>query len=145
MTRRSLLTTGGAAASSTLLSQTVLSPGLLRAAEAKKQIKITGIETDVLRMPPSESTGDAIHDFGGAAGAVVLRIKTDAGITGWGYSNFGMIEGGPKVVQAILEHEIKPVIVGKDPAFPKRIREDLWKALEYQGVQGITQFAMSVV
>src|SRR5882724_147402 len=100
MTRRSLLSAGGAAASSTLLT-----PGLLKAAEAKKQTKITGIETDVLRMPPSEFTGDAIHDFGGAAGGVVLRIRTDAGITGWGYSNFGMIEGGPKVVQAILEHE----------------------------------------
>ncbi|MEO8126999.1 MAG: mandelate racemase/muconate lactonizing enzyme family protein [Bryobacteraceae bacterium] len=140
MTRRNLLAVGGATASSALLS-----PGLAKAADAKKQLKITGIETDVLRMPPSAFTGDAIHDFGGASGGVVLRLKTDAGITGWGYSNFGMIAGGPKVVQAILEHEIKPVIVGKDPAFPKRIRDDLWKALEYQGVQGITQFAMSLV
>ena len=48
-------------------------------------------------------------------------------------------------MQAILEHEIKPVLMGQDPAFPKRIRADLWRALEYQGVQGITQFAMSVV
>ena len=77
---------------------------------------------------------------------MVLRVlKTDAGITGWGYSNFGMIAGGPRVVQTILEHEIKPVLVGQDPAFPKKIRADLWRALEYQGVQGITQFAMSLV
>jgi len=140
MTRRGLLSTATAAG-----PYAVLNNGLLKAAEARKQIKITGIQTDVLRMPPSEFTGDAIHDFGGAAGGVVLRVLTDAGITGWGYSNFGMIEGGPKVVQAILEHEIKPVIIGKDPAFPKRIRADLWRALEYQGVQGITQFAMSLV
>ena len=76
---------------------------------------------------------------------MVLRLKTDAGITGWGYSSFGMIAGGPRVVQTILEHEIKPVLIGQDPAFPKRIRADLWRALEYQGVQGVTQFAMSVV
>jgi L-alanine-DL-glutamate epimerase-like enolase superfamily enzyme len=31
------------------------------------------------------------------------------------------------------------------PAFPKKIRADLWRALEYQGVQGVTQFAMSLV
>jgi hypothetical protein len=37
-----------------------------------------------------------------------------------GYSNFGMIEGGPGVVQTILEAEIKPVLVGQDPAFPRR-------------------------
>jgi L-alanine-DL-glutamate epimerase-like enolase superfamily enzyme len=114
------------------------------AAEAKKQIKITGIETDLLRVP-AEPYSDAIHDFGGDGGGVVLRLKTDAGITGWGYSNFGMVAGGPRVVQTILESEIKPVIVGQDPAFPKRIRADLWRALEYQGVQSVTQFAMSVV
>jgi L-alanine-DL-glutamate epimerase-like enolase superfamily enzyme len=46
------------------------------------------------------------------------------------------------VVQTILEHEIKPVLLGKDPAFPRRIRADLWKALEYQGVGGVAQFAI---
>jgi L-alanine-DL-glutamate epimerase-like enolase superfamily enzyme len=98
-----------------------------------------------VRLPPTPYEGDAIHDFGEARGGVVLRVLTNAGITGWGYSSFGMIEGAPRVVQTILEHEIKPVLIGQDPAFPKRIRTDLWRALEYQGVQGITQFAMSVV
>jgi hypothetical protein len=110
-----------------------------------KLLRITGLETDLLQLPPAQYTGDAIHDFGAEGGGVVLRLKTDAGITVWGYSNFGMIGGAPRVVQTILEHEIKPVILGKDPAFPKRILADLWRALEYQGVQGMTQFAMSVV
>jgi len=118
--------------------------GLAMAAEARKQIKITDLETDLLRVP-AEPYSDAIHDFGGDGGGVVLRLKTDAGITGWGYSSFGMVSGGPRVVQTILEHEVKPVLIGQDPAFPRRIRADLWRALEYQGVQGVTQFAMSVV
>ena len=46
------------------------------------------------------------------------------------------------MVQTILEHEIKPVLLGKDPAFPRRIRADLWKALEYHGVGGVAQFAI---
>jgi len=46
----------------------------------------------------------------------------------------------PRVVQTILEQEIKPVLIGNDPAFPKRLRADLWKATEYQGVQGLGQF-----
>jgi L-alanine-DL-glutamate epimerase-like enolase superfamily enzyme len=137
MTRRTLLSLAAAVSP--------LGRGLSSAAEMKKEMKITGIETDLLRLPQTDFTGDAIHDFGSASGGVVLRVLTNAGITGWGYSNFGMIEGGPRVVQTILESEIKPVIVGKDPAFPKKIRADLWRALEYQGVQGVTQFAMSLV
>ncbi len=136
ITRRTLLTAAGAAP---------FAGALARVAEAKKQIRISGIETDLLRLPAAAYTGDAIHDFGAASGGVVLRVMTDAGITGWGYSNLQAIEGAPRVIQTILEHEIKPVLIGKDPAFPKRIRADLWRALEYQGVQGVTQFAMSVV
>lgn len=115
------------------------------AAAQQKQLKITGIETDRLKTPPSSPFYDAIHEFGIEGGSVVLRIRTDAGITGWAHSTFGTIGGGPQVVQTILEQEVKPVLVGKDPAFPRRIRADLWKALEYQGVGGVAQFAIAAV
>ncbi len=48
----------------------------------QKQIKIVGLETDVLRFSPRQGFYDAIHEFGAASGAVVLRLKTNAGITG---------------------------------------------------------------
>jgi L-alanine-DL-glutamate epimerase-like enolase superfamily enzyme len=115
------------------------------AAVQQKAIKITGIETDVLKRPPGGVYYDAIHAFGTESGSVVLRVRTDAGITGWAHSSFGMMEGGPRVVQAIIEQEIKPALIGKDPAFPRRIRADLWKALEYHGVGGVTQFAIAAV
>jgi len=122
-----------------------LSHGLAAAAEASKQIKITGMETDVLRLPVTSGTADAIHDFGSENGAVVLRLLTDAGITGWAYTSFATIAGAPRVVRTILEQEAKPVLVGQDPAFPKKIRADLWRTLEYQGMQGITQIALSAI
>jgi L-alanine-DL-glutamate epimerase-like enolase superfamily enzyme len=124
----------------------MLAAPMLKASEGlKNQIKVSGLETDVLRFPPGRPFGDAIHDFGKESGGVVLRIRTDAGITGWAYSSFGMIGGAPRSLEAILQNEIKPVLIGKDPAFPKRLRSDLWKALEYAGVQGITQFAIAAV
>ncbi len=116
-----------------------------KAAEQRGALKITGLETEVRKNPPGSVFYDAIHRFGTDGGAVVLRLKTDAGITGWATSSFGMIGGGPTVVQAILEREIKPVLMGKDPAYPRRIRQDLWNALEYQGVGGVTQFAIAAV
>ena len=118
---------------------------LANAAVQQKTLKITGLETDVLRRPPGKPYYDAIHRFGDDSGSVVLRLRTDAGITGWATSTFGMIAGGPRVVQTILEQEVKPVLMGQDPAFPRRVRADLWKALEYQGVGGVAQFAIAAV
>lgn len=136
MTRRHLLQSSAAAALSV--------PMPAAAAPLAKQLKITGLETDLLRRPPSrEPNYDAIHRLGVDQGSVVLRIKTDAGITGWASTSFGMIAGGPKVVQTILEEEVKPVITGLDPAFPRKIRSELWKALEYHGVGGVVHFALS--
>src|SRR5260370_41654581 len=68
-----------------------LTRGLALPAEARKQIKITGMETDLLRLPPSPHTRDAIHDLGSAAGGVALRLLTDAGLTGCGPSPFGTV------------------------------------------------------
>jgi len=119
--------------------------GLSAAAAQQKQLKITALETDVLKRPPGTPTYDAIHKLGVDSGSVVLRLRTDAGITGWASVSFGMIAGGPRVVQTILEQEIKPVLLNQDPAFPRRIRADLWKALEYNGVGGVVQFAIAAV
>lgn len=73
-------------------------PSLKAAEPLRRQMKITAVETDLLRFPPGRPYADAIHNFGPERGAVALRIRTDAGITGWGYSSFGMIAGGPAVV-----------------------------------------------
>jgi L-alanine-DL-glutamate epimerase-like enolase superfamily enzyme len=135
MNRRQLLSAGTALPA--------LCAQLTAAAAQQKTLKITGLETDVLQRPPGTPIYDAIHKLGVDNGSVVLRLRTDAGITGWASSSFGMIPGGPRVVQTILEQEIKPVLIGKDPAFPRRIRADLWKAVEYQGVGGVAQFAIA--
>jgi L-alanine-DL-glutamate epimerase-like enolase superfamily enzyme len=113
------------------------------AAAQQKQIKITALETEVRTQPPGTPTYDAIHKLGVDSGSVALRLRTDAGITGFASVSFGMIAGGPRVVQTILEQEVKPVILGMDPAFPRRIRAELWKALEYNGVGGVVQFAIA--
>ncbi len=134
MNRRTFFSLAGAAA---------VTPALAFTTNIRKQIKITGLETDLLRFPPGKIYYDAIHEFGAAGGAVVLRLQTDAGITGWASSSFGTMAGGPAVLQRILEEEVKPVLVGQDPSFPKRLRSDMWAALEYSGVQGVPQFAIA--
>lgn len=126
-----------------LLAGTALGSLARKASAYAGELKITGLKTDLLRFPPGRITSDAIHDFGAHRGGVVLRLETNAGLTGWGYSSFGMVAGGPKVVQTILEEELKPVLLGKDPAMVKQLRHEMWRATEYHGVEGITTFAMA--
>jgi L-alanine-DL-glutamate epimerase-like enolase superfamily enzyme len=120
-----------------------LGAALSAAAEQQKQLRITGVETDLLKPPPGAPFYDALQTLNVDKGSVVLRIRTNAGITGWASSSFGNLGEGARVVQTILEYEVKPVIMGKDPAFPRRIRAELWKAMNYQGVTGVGQFALA--
>lgn len=136
MKRRDFLVLGAAAGTAVEAPAT---------AAVKGRLTLTGLETEVLRFPPGKPYFDAIHTFGPERGGVVLRLQTNAGITGWAYSSFGTIGGGPRVVQSILENELKPVLMGKDPSFPKRLRREIWSAVEYHGVQGVAQFAIAAV
>jgi L-alanine-DL-glutamate epimerase-like enolase superfamily enzyme len=116
-----------------------------QSAEITSGLKITAMETDVLRMPPGKPFMDAIHRFGAESGGVVLRLKTNANITGWAYVSFGAEIGGPRVVEAILQGELKPVLIGQDPTLSKKLRAEMWKATEYSGTQGPVTFAMAAV
>ncbi len=120
-----------------------LATGLAVAAEQRRSLKITGLETTLTIHPPGRPTYDALQVLGVHSGSVTLRLLTDGGITGYATSTFGAVQGGPKVLQTILEEEVKPLLVGQDPAFPKKIRAVLHTGLQYQGVTGITQFAIA--
>ena len=74
------------------------------AAEQRKEMRITGVETDLLKPPPGEPIYDALQTLNVDKGSVVLRIRTDAGITGWASSSFGNRGEGARVVQAIIEN-----------------------------------------
>ncbi len=113
------------------------------AAQQRKTLKIVGLETDLVINPPRRPNYDALQQLGIHSGTVTLRLKTDAGITGYATSSFGAIQGGPRVLRAILEEEVKPLILNQDPAFPKKIRADLHRGLQYQGLTGVTQFAIA--
>lgn len=129
-----------------MLRRTFLAlPALAVAAEQRRSLKITGLETTVTISAKRQPYYDALQTLGIHSGAVQLRLLTDGGITGYATSSFGAVQGGPRVVQTILEEEIKPLLIGQDPAFPKKIRGILHEGLQYQGLAGVTQFAISAV
>lgn len=134
MNRRQFFGVAGAAAAV---------PAFAAAADLQRQMRITGLETDILHFPAGRIYYDAIHTMGGAHEGLVLRLRTDAGITGWAMNSLAILPGAAEALQQIVQNALKPVLVGQDPAFPKRLRAEMWKALEYADVQGLNQFAIS--
>jgi L-alanine-DL-glutamate epimerase-like enolase superfamily enzyme len=115
----------------------------LPAPAAPGPLKITAVKTIRLKFPPGRPFSDAIHRFGSDGGGVVVQIETNAGHTGWAYSSFGTIAGGPRVVQTIVDDELAPILTGQDPNYVKQLRRRMWQATEYHSVLGVAQFAIA--
>lgn len=90
-------------------------PAFAAAADLQKQIRITSLETDILRFPAEKIYYDAIHTMGGAHEGLVLRLHTSAGITGWASSSLALIPGAGAALQQIVQNALRPVLTGQDP------------------------------
>ncbi len=64
------------------------------------------------------------------------KVKSDSAIifvdTDTGLSGIGAALGTPAVLQAIVEHELGPEVVGEDPMFSERIYEKLYNGSRLQ-------------
>src|SRR5919205_2841908 len=59
--------------------------------------------------------------------ATLILVETDKGLRG-----MGAALGSPPVVQAIVEHELAPEVVGEDPLFSERIYEKMYNGSRAQ-------------
>jgi len=105
---------------------------------------ITDIETILVSIPFEDgSAGEGLMptawtelDF------ALVRIETDAGLVGWG-EGFGYF--CHEAVAATIERAIKPLLVGRDPADPPALMEEVQRRMVLQGRHGISTFAQSGV
>lgn len=106
-------------------------------------MKITGVETFLLRVGPPQGAGGTTE---GASGTVAtatglpfgtmrhwlfLEIHTDAGITGVGEGS-----GWPLVVEAAVR-DLAPMLIGEDPAHIERLWLKLRAAMGNHGNTGV--------
>ena len=104
-------------------------------------MKIENVETFLVSLP---------FDSGGADGwestkwtsldYVLVRIDTDAGISGWG-DGFGY--GAARATRAAIEHMIAPGLVGRDARDIAGIARSLQFQNHIWGRYGVTMFALS--
>jgi L-alanine-DL-glutamate epimerase-like enolase superfamily enzyme len=103
-------------------------------------MKITDIETIVLRLPVVKAIGD------GCQSILLIRVKTDEGITG-----IGEAHTNPTVSRAIIEaplchiasRGLRDVLIGENPLDIARLWDKMYEASQVYGRRGAVIHALS--
>jgi L-alanine-DL-glutamate epimerase-like enolase superfamily enzyme len=108
-------------------------------------MKVTQVEITVERRPPNPSPiRDALQSLPGA-GAVRVTLHTDVGVRGTGTVGFGRISGAPDALAAVIEHELRPLVIGTDPAFVRATHAAMSRETEYHGTFGLAMFGIAAI
>ena len=86
---------------------------------------------------------DATHGVHTDFEVVFVRLETDCGGAGVGYTY--TIGRGGAAIRALIERDIKPLLLGADATRIERTWDRMWRCLHYIGRGGLAAFAMSAV
>jgi L-alanine-DL-glutamate epimerase-like enolase superfamily enzyme len=101
--------------------------------------RITDVEATTLAVPPRDRR---IPWIWGTFSQVLVEVRTDDGLTGWGEA-FGY--GAPQAVAAVVNHTLRPLLLGQDASdIPGRM-DALFRATHLWGRYGVTTFGISGV
>ena len=103
-------------------------------------MKITDVQAIHLSLPSVARRADGTQD------ALIVRVETDAGITG-----IGEVDSSPLAAKAAIEapmsHSIasglREVVLGRDPFEIERLWHEMYQASRYAGRRGLFIHAMS--
>ena len=104
-------------------------------------MKITDVEAFHLSIPLSKS-GPQVPSVWSSVRQVIVRIRTADGLTGYGEA-FGY--GVPAAVAAVVNHSLKPLLLGADAAAISATVGTLFRKTHLFGRYGVTTFAISGV
>ena len=106
-------------------------------------MKIKSVNNRIYRIPLSEALEDAKHGIHTHFELVTVTIQLEDGSEGTGYTYTG--GRGGIAIKALLDADIKPFLLGKDPTEVELINQELQGHLHYVGRGGISSFAISAV
>jgi L-alanine-DL-glutamate epimerase-like enolase superfamily enzyme len=104
-------------------------------------MKIERIETGYYRLP-LEPMGDAGHGAIDSEELITLLLHAE-GLTGHGYSY--TIGRGGRAVQALIDHDLAPLLLGRDARDIEALWQLMWQRLLYVGRGGLAAFAIAAV
>ncbi len=103
-------------------------------------MRIVDVQALYLRLPEIQARTDSSQD------ALLIRIETDAGVTGW-----GEVDGCPAVAKAIIEAPmshtlvtgLRTLLIGEDPLDTTRLWHKMYQSTLYYGREGAVIQAMA--
>ena len=104
-------------------------------------MKIEHIETAYYRLP-LEPMGDAGHGAIDTEELITLTLHAE-GLTGHGYSY--TIGRGGQAVRALIDHDLTPLLLGRDTRDIEGLWDHMWQRLLYVGRGGLVSFAIAAV
>jgi L-alanine-DL-glutamate epimerase-like enolase superfamily enzyme len=104
-------------------------------------MKIEQIETAYYRLP-LEPMGDAGHGAIDSEELITLTLRAE-GLEGHGYSY--TIGRGGRAVQALIDHDLAPLLRGRDASDIEGLWNLMWQRLLYVGRGGLASFAIAAV
>lgn len=105
-------------------------------------MQITEVVIELWSVPPHREIRDAVQQME-AVEVVTVEITTDEGVSGSGFTY--TIGRGGEAVRSLLETEVAPRLIGRDPLRFEEIGHALWWDLHWVGRAGISQLAISAV
>ncbi len=104
-------------------------------------MKIERIETAYHRLP-LEAMGDAGHGAIDSEELVTVTLRAE-GIAGEGYAY--TIGRGGRAIQAVIDHDLGPLLVGRDADDIDALWRLMWQRLLFVGRGGLAAFAVAAV
>jgi L-alanine-DL-glutamate epimerase-like enolase superfamily enzyme len=104
-------------------------------------VRIEGVETAYFRLP-LEAMGDAGHGAIDSEELITVKLRA-GGLEGHGYAY--TIGRGGRAVHALIEHDLVPLLVGRDAADIEALWRLMWQRLLYVGRGGVASFAIAAL
>jgi L-alanine-DL-glutamate epimerase-like enolase superfamily enzyme len=104
-------------------------------------MRIEAIESAYYRLP-LEAMGDAGHGAIDSEEVVIIKLRA-GGLEGHGYAY--TIGRGGRAVQALIEHDLAPLLLGRDASGIAALWDLMWQRLLYVGRGGLASFAIAAV
>ena len=106
-------------------------------------IEIAAVGVDHYRIPLPVVLSDSTHGDIAAFELVTVRLRDAAGVEGLGYT-YTVGQGGAAVA-ALVERDLRPVLLGAEADRIEALWQRLWWRLHYGGRGGFASLAISAV